>query len=472
MTEGTMATRITYLISHGHTARGALQTNLLQLLRQEGIEVTVIAREGKDSEFSSLISEQGARLVSYSPKQDRWRHHLSNFRGYIHQDIRENPALWEKHLQKTDPAIAGRRKITITKLYLVVGDLIRKTGWLKQLFKKLEQRSYTKNQAIELVRELKPDLVISTRPVDDLEVEILRAAEVLGVERAMYILSWDNITSKGFFPVLANYYLTWGPVMNEELDEYYQVSSSRIFNTGVTHFDIHARVKMGEIESPGLLDKIGLDPTRPYLFFTMSASYYAPNEIDIIEALALKVVDGYFGDDMQLIIRPHMINLMSDRSDQSWLKRLQELQSERVKVDFPDAHNSLLTWYMKQDDMIRLSHLINGAAVCLNSGSTIAIEAVYLDRPVVLTPFDTEEWSYWRSARRLIDYLHLEKIVATGACSVASSLDEMFRYVADYLADPTLLQARRTKAVERECYRNDGLSTQRFVENVKRILYA
>lgn len=467
-----MSFKLVYLISHGHTARGAMQTDLLKLLGQEGIEVTVIAREGKDSEFGSLVSGQGARLVSYTPKQGRWRHLLSNLRGYIHQDLRENPALWEKHLQKTDPAIAGRRKILITKLYLAAGDLIHKTNWLRQLFKKLERRSYTNNQAIELVRELKPDLVISTRPVDDLEVEILRAAEVLGVERAMYILSWDNITSKGFFPVLANYYLTWGPVMNEELDEYYQVSSSRIFNTGVTHFDIHARVKRGEILSPGLMDKIGLDPARPYLFFTMSASYYAPNEIDIIEALAARVAEGFFGDDMQLIIRPHMINLMSDRSDQSWLKRLQELQSERVKVDFPDAHNSLLTWYMKQDDMIRLSHLINGAAVCLNSGSTIAIEAVYLDRPVVLTPFDTEEWSYWRSAGRLIDYLHLEKFVATGACSVASSLDEMFMYVENYLADATLLQTRRKEAVEKECYRNDGLATERFVENVKRILNA
>ena len=39
-----------------------MQTDLLKLLGQEGIEVTVIAREGNDSEFGSLVSRQGARL--------------------------------------------------------------------------------------------------------------------------------------------------------------------------------------------------------------------------------------------------------------------------------------------------------------------------------------------------------------------------------------------------------------------------
>lgn len=258
--------------------------------------------------------------------------------------------------------------------------------------------------------------------------------------------------------------------MNQELKEFYDTADENIFSTGVTHFDVHAMIRSGEIEEPkNLLGRMGLSDDRPFLFFTMSSSYYAPNEIDIIEALAKSVEGNQFGEEMQLVIRPHMINLMADRSDQAWLKRLESLVSQRVKVDFPDSENSLLTWYMKQDDMIKLSALLNRASVCLNSGSTIAIEAVYLDRPVVLTPFDTEEWPYWQSARRLMDYVHLQKFAATGASVIASDLDHMMKSIKDYLKNPDLHSENRKRAVEQECFKNDGKATERFVKNVHKI---
>jgi hypothetical protein len=463
--------KLAYLISHGHTARGALQTGLLHQLVKSGIHITVIGKESSDHGFSKLVSEQGADLQTYKGYGGRWQYLMGNLRGYVHQDLRKNPALWEKHLRKVDASLSSKRRIILARLYHGLGSLMRNSVLASKIFRFIERNTYQKEEASTLLSNLNPDLIVSTRPVDDMEVELLRAAEILGIPKVMYILSWDNITSKGFFPVLADHYLTWGPVMNDELAEYYQVAGHRIYNKGVTHFDIHAMIRAGSIPPPAdLFAKIGLDRRRPYLFFTMSASYYAPNEIDIIEALAGKVQEDYFGCDMQLVIRPHMVNLMADRSDLSWLKRLENIVSDRVKVDFPDATNSLLTWYMKQDDMIRLSALLNGAAVCLNSGSTIAIEAVYLDRPVILTPFDTEKWPYWRSARRLMDYLHLKKFVATGACVVAQDLEDMYRAIWAYLKEPSLHAVQRQHAMQQECYSNDGRATKRFVENIKKIL--
>ncbi len=460
-----------YLISHGHTARGAIQTGLLNQLVKQGITVTVISKEGGNPDFLKMISEQRVKLYIYHGCESRWQSHCRNLRNYIHQCPKENPSLWEKHLRRIDPTLSSRKRILFTKISLLLGKVIRHFKPAKKIFKYLEQYTYQKQEALALLRNLNPDLIISTRPVDDMEIELLRASEILCITKVMYILSWDNITSKGFFPILADYYLTWGPVMNEELTEFYKVPKDCIYSTGITHFDVHAKIRDGLLApTPDLLKKMGLDPSHPYLFFTMSASYYAPNEIDIIEELASKVKDGFFGKKMQLIVRPHMANLMSSRSDLNWLPRLEKIISSRVKVDFPNVDNSLLTWYMNKDDMVRLSSLINGASVCLNSGSTIAIEAVYLNIPLILTPFDTEYWPYWKSAERLMDYFHLKKFVATGACVVAQNMEQLFSAISTYIRNPNLHSEERLHAAKIECYRNDGKATERFVQNIKQIL--
>tara|TARA_R110002050_G_scaffold300567_1_gene470555 strand:- start:4510 stop:5913 length:1404 start_codon:yes stop_codon:yes gene_type:complete len=460
--------RLAYIISHGHTARGALQTGLLEKLSAD-FEVVVIANSSALDALNEL-HEKGIIVYAFDQVIDRLDQQKSILRSHIHQNIRNNPALWEKHLQRTRNKKNSLKRRLLNHTYYYIGHVFRIFPAAQAWFEKSEQKRYFKADAANLLKKISIDSIISTRPVDEMESYLLEAARQLNIHRIFYILSWDNISSKGIFPVLGNSYLTWGPIMNKELKEYYDIQDSAIYNTGVTHFDVHAQVRDGILHLPDLLQSIGLNDHKPYLFFTMSASYFAPNEIDIVEHIAAKIESDFFGDSMQLIIRPHMANLMADRSDQSWLKRLKNLNSARVKVDFPDSDNSLLTWYMAKDDMIRLSSLLNGASVCLNSGSTVAIEAIYLDKPVIITAFDTEQWPYWSSARRLLDYVHLQKLFNLKACTLADSLDTMDASIQAYLNDINLHSKERQNAIEQECYKNDGKATERFVENVSQIM--
>lgn len=462
--------RVAYIISHGHTARGALQTGLLEKLAGHH-QVVVLAKESSMGILEPLQAA-GIELVPFSYYINRKDEQRGILRSHVHQNIKRNPALWEKHLQRTRNRKNHWKRRLLNHLHYWAGTVIRAVPGGKHKFIQWEREGYYKPHAAELLRSLKLSAIISTRPVDEMEMYLLEAARRLNIHRIFYILSWDNITSKGIFPVLANSYLTWGPIMNEELQEYYGVKQENMYLTGVTHFDVHAQVKAGIIGIPKLLSSIGLDDSRPYIFFTMSASYYAPNEIDIVEHLARQVEQNVFGHEMQLVVRPHMANLMADRSDQSWLQRLKVLKTNRVVVDFPAADNSLLTWYMAKDDMIRLSSLLHGATVCLNSGSTVAIEAIFLNKPVIITAFDTEQWPFWSSARRLRNYVHLQKLFDLGACQLVDDLKELDAAIVKYIEYPETDAQARQNAVVRECYRNDGLSTQRFVENVKRILNA
>ncbi len=460
--------KIVYIISHGHTARGALQTGLLEKI-QAHHQVLVIAK-AESMPALQFLEEKGIEIRPFSFKIDRNDEQRGILRSHIHQNIRKNPALWEKHLQRTRNKKNRLKRRLLNRAYYLIGAVIRLLPWAKERFVKNEQNGYFKPDAAKILSDWKPDAIVSTRPVDEMEIYLLEAARRLNIHRIFYILSWDNITSKGIFPVLGNSYLTWGPIMNEELQEYYKVSSENMYLTGVTHFDVHAQVRNAQIEVPDILNTIGLNNQRPYIFFTMSASYFAPNEIDIVEHLAKQVEMGHLGEQMQLVVRPHMANLMADRSDQSWLNRLKKLNSRKVKVDFPDSDNTLLTWYMAQDDMIRLSALLNGASVCLNSGSTVAIEAIYLNKPVIITAFDTQKHPFWGSAKRLCSYIHLKKLFDLGACTLVSDLQEMDQAIKAYLEQPNLHSQERQKAIERECYKNDGLATTRFVDHVNHIM--
>lgn len=463
-----MRLRIAYIISHGHTARGALQTGLLSKMA-EHYEVVVITKVSSTPILEPLRS-LGIELVSFNYSIDRKEEQRGILRSHVHQNIKRNPALWEKHLRRTRNKSFRWKRRLLNHLHYWVGTVIRTVPGGQSRFTRWEQEGYYKPHVAELLDSLQLNAIISTRPVDEMEMYLLEAARRLNIHRIFYILSWDNITSKGIFPVLANSYLTWGPIMNEELQEYYGVSEGNMYSTGVTHFDVHAQVNDGILDIPNLLSSIGLEDNKPYLFFTMSASYFAPNEIDIVEHLARQVELNTFGVEMQLVVRPHMANLMADRSDQSWLSRLKTLKSNRVVVDFPDASNSLLTWYVDKGDMIRLSRLLHGATVCLNSGSTVAIEAIYLNRPVIITAFDTEHWPLWSSARRLRDYLHLQKLFALRACKLVDDLQQMDEAIANYISNPEMDAEARKRAIERECYRNDGRATERFMAHVNTIM--
>ena len=157
-------------------------------------------------------------------------------------------------------------------------------------------------------------------------------------------------------------------------------------------------------------------------------------------------------------------------ADRSWLDRLKAIRSKRVAVDFPRLNQSKLRWSMQQQDMDRLSNLLTGCAICLNSGSTVSIDALMHDKPVLLTSFDADaRLPYWKSARRLVDYTHLRKFVDLGGARVVRSAEELKEEISRYLEDPDHDLSRRRHALHAECFRDDGLATDRVLEAVNQI---
>ncbi|MEL6135103.1 MAG: hypothetical protein AAFR59_17225, partial [Bacteroidota bacterium] len=195
-----------------------------------------------------------------------------------------------------------------------------------------------------------------------------------------------------------------------------------------------------------------------YLFFGMSASHFAPREIDIVEWLADQIENDKFGENMQLVIRPHPQNISGSMSDSNWKVRLDRLhKKDRIGVFFPELVNSKMSWSMRHDDMEKLVHLIASATLVYNSGSTISIDALMCERPVVITSFDAhDQLDYWHSARRLLDYKHLKKITTQTGIDVARSFEELENLTKAYLVNSNRnieLRKGTTREVANPCGR-------------------
>lgn len=459
---------VLYIASHGFAVRMLIQTNLLGKLTASGLRVGLISTDKSDPTLEAYCTDKEVDLYEFNAQQPGfWEGEYQLLRRYLLEDIRNNPALWEKHLRfLNSEGATAKRKLKI-KSYYSLHKISRILKFPGKIVSFLEQLFLQSGQATQLIRELTPRLVISTYPVSGIEASLLKAAKKEGANTAIHLLSWDNITCKGRFPETATEYLVWGPIMKEELQQYYGVPEKNIHETGVPHFDLHYRVKNEPFNETSITE-LGLNADKPYLFFAMSSPYFAPREIDIVEHLARWIQAAKWGD-LQLVVRPHPQNVQGEMTDTDWLSRLEAIEGHGVAVDYPRLNKSKINWSMEIGDMFRLSRLITGCAVSLNSGSTVSIDALMHDKPVIITAFDgDDQLEWWRSAKRLIEFPHLKKLIAEGGVYVVSDYSEMQNAIRSYLLNSSLHSENRRKTINKEVMEADGNATERVVNVINK----
>jgi hypothetical protein len=464
---------VCYIVSHGFAARMIMQTDLLSVLSKKGLKVSLISPDANDPVLVEYCKEHSIDLYSFRSKKWIWKSNYVLYRTYFLEDIKANPALYEKHYYETHIA---KHKFFLLRFipYLLICFyyLIKIFPGLKKISKKIENGFLNSSKATTLLETIRPDLLISTYPVNPQEGILLYNANKAKIKTAIHLLSWDNITSKGHFYAMADYYIAWGPVMKQEFIEKYNIAEDRIFITGVPHFDIHVKNSRSNNNADVLLD-FGLDPVKPFLVFGMSSPRFAPKEIDIVEYLAIKLNENEFGTEMQMIIRPHPQNVKGHMADESWMVRLNALRNERIKLFIPDLAASNLPWSMERYDMVSLSKLLSACVVCINSCSTLSIDTLMAGKGNIAPMFDgNTTLPYRASAKRLLNYTHIKKFISYGGSRVVDNYENMLSEIKKFQLDSDYKLEDRNHAKEMECGIADGRATDEVVNVVVGIMTA
>ena len=466
-----MSVDICYIVTHGFSARMVLQSEVIPNLRKEGKSIVVIAPNASEDSMRKYEVNYGIKVLQ-SPVKGTWLMGEYFFlKRYLYEDIRNNPALWEKHLRETkDSKTKHPWRIVRPRLYYFLHKTLFRSSTVRKVLKRSEKLFLHSKKLNVLLQEINPKVLICTYPSNLQESIFLNEAKALKIKTVIHLLSWDNISCKGHFSSIGDYFISWGKIMSDEFVEYYQFNKERIYETGVAHFDKHRNVVSKE-KIDQYVGALGIDVNRPYLLFGMSSPYFAPYEIEIVEYIADKIKKGEYGKGVQFVVRPHPQNVQGNMADLSWLPRIEKLKGENVSVDMPLLETSSMAWNMKQDDIIKLVNLVAGSYIVLNSCSTFSIDGLLHERPVIVTAFDSKQNLNWQlSVKRVMEYVHYKKLVDTGGVRKVSSYQELDDMIKHYLDNENLNLAERRNAKILECGENDGKASLRISEAIIDIL--
>ena len=456
-TQPRRATRVGFLFSHGFAARMVLRSGVASRLIAEGIEVTVISPNANEEYFKQECQTDGISLKQDPHSGDgRIAQWFRAYRPYFLDDVTNNVAHKTRHARELQ-----NRYVFGSALKLINRTIARWSAF-RTFARTVECRINKSDKIRAILSELRPDLLVLSNPFGVGETVYLLYARELGIPVACQMLSWDNITSKGTPLLMPQYFISWGPIMTEEMIDLYSFPRERIFECGVSHFDVYSQKDQFTGRNI-LLKQLGLPPELPYIFYGMVPSYSCPNELDTLSWLTEQVNKNSFARRCSLVIRPHpqSISGIYARSP-SELAKLQSLAGPRVGLDMPPVLSERLAWDLPKSDMYHLGSLLFGSEMCINANSTLCLDACVLERPVINVAFDGwEEVPYEWSARRGPDYIHMAKLLAFGGIRIARSFDELKRHINAYLCDSRLDHEQRMVSAAQECGPCDGRAAER-----------
>jgi hypothetical protein len=161
------------------------------------------------------------------------------------------------------------------------------------------------------LRERNPDLLLVT-PLIELgsqQVDYIKSARKLGIRSALCVASWDNLTSKGLIRVLPDHVLVWNEAQAQEATTLHGVPPDCITVTGAQTFDRWFAMRPSRSRED-FCRTVGLDPGRPFLLYTGSSVFIAPDEVPFAERwlTALRHSGIPRVSDVGALIRPHPAN--------------------------------------------------------------------------------------------------------------------------------------------------------------------
>ena len=322
--------------------------------------------------------------------------------------------------------------------------------WLSALH---DQRVASATTVRMLFERYRPSIMFATHPTAMNEFDFLKHARERGVATIGMIHSWDVLTTEGRIVVPLDHYFVWNQVMKTELIKIHGIAEEQIRMTGIPQFDVYAE-PISPVGKEEFLRQQGLDPGKPTVLFGTSAGGLTPEEPEILARLVNALTLASSGK-VQFLVRIHQ---------QDDIGRYSSIDDGNVRFQVPGAQmKNLDDWRLMDDaDLRLLRDTLAYSDVVVNTASTISIDAIALDKPVVNIAFDIQERDYYRSVRQYFDRIHFQHVVKSGASKLAGSLDELVTLVQRYLDNPELEREQRSCFAETMCHRVDGNSAERI----------
>ncbi len=301
--------------------------------------------------------------------------------------------------------------------------------------------------------------------VDD--IHLLRAARRAGIPTTTVMLSWDNLTSKGYMGARPDHLLVWSDLMADEAVQYHDFPRERIQWCGAAQFDHYYGLRQ-RFDRAEWRRRHGIGDQEGLLVYGTINPQIMPHEINVARRIAELVNEGLFRRSCHLWIRLHPQVVQGNTKIN--LEPYQALVGPRVHLEVPPVRESALSWDLPKADAEHLSSLMAAADVVIATSSTLSIDAACTGTPIVNVFWDGPgDYQAELTARRFMEYTHYRQILQTGGIAKSESEEEFITAIGRYLTSPSQDQAERDAIVRQQMGRLDGKAGVRTAEALLRL---
>ena len=302
-----------------------------------------------------------------------------------------------------------------------------------------------------------PDLVFLPNVAHSPDLELLAEAKRQKIKTVGMCGSWDHF-NKYFVPLRADILLAWNEPLKNEALEFEAYKKENIRMVGFPQFDAYLNDSLYESREEYLKSK-GFPPDCKIIFFASEGAYSLDGP-DIIDMMTKWIENGDLPKNSRIILRFYPGVKTEEEAYRNFLNH------PLVYIDRVD------NWSYREN-FIAFINTLRNADIIISTYSTISVEAVVFDRPLININFD----GYHNrlpdeSVKRLEYFSHFIHVSGTGALSNVNSEAELKSALSLYLASPDTLHREREALQRKMCFRLDGKSSLRIVEAVLDYLYA
>ncbi len=443
-----------FSMSNGWGIRNFVNTGIFAAV-SEFAEIVVAASHSQHSYFQKLEANGSISKLIFLPKEESrfWRIVRQSKKGILQAKHGISTAKIKSSVSASNPLTRSIRMAGWRVAGLVAGrwqiDLIEA---FERRFKLIDQPSL----------EHPPCVLVTCEPFDNRDIQLQRTMHKIGVPSITIIPSWDNPSTKGCILTDAGIYLVWGEQQKEELLNFYPgLDPSRVRISGIPQFDSYFNRQVANFERSQFLSLLKIPENRKVILYATCSEKLFPTEPLVVSDVADAISEGRLGEDAHLLIRCHP----ADRAS-----RYEHLRSSGRVTIFPSslkAKHNLAEWIPPGDEVDILAATLRSCDLCINTASTITLDALACGKPVVNVGYDGKPCTYLKSVLRYYDYFHLRPIALSGAVPIVKSAIELVKESKKALENPAIYQKERNSVLERFCPRPDQGSVTFIVDEIR-----
>jgi len=335
-------------------------------------------------------------------------------------------------------------------------------------YEKLQFNSFKSDRVTQLYMNLleedKPDLLFFTHQRPPYLAPLIYCANILKIHTSSFIFSWDNLASKGRMMGSFDSYLVWSDLMKKELKYFYpNTHEENISVIGTPQFEPYV-MEQYKTNKDNLFKKFNLDITKRLICYSCADSGIGVND-SVHIASVMKYINDNPKQNLQLLVRT------SPAEDGLRFESLKNVYPY-IKWNIPKwklaRNNHVESWSQRipsVEDVEDLRAILEFSDVNVNMCSTMGLDFMLFDKPVIYTVFGNESNGLYND-QLFLNYIHLKYVINSNAVPVAKEDNELHTYLTEALNQPELRKGNRKNLIKLEISKELRGTSKRMVETL------